>query len=76
MRRWFAGGEGSLLFKASDSQPRERHEHGLQNQPTEAARQSTETLQLLQQHVPMVRRVVHTGDRLFQTGERFTSCMC
>jgi CRP/FNR family transcriptional regulator len=44
-----------------------------QNQPTEAARQSTETLHLLQQHVPLVRRMVHTGDRLFQAGERFTS---
>ena len=44
-----------------------------QNQPTEAARQSRETLDLLQRHVPLVRRVVHTGDRLFQAGERITS---
>jgi CRP/FNR family transcriptional regulator len=43
------------------------------NQPTTAARQITETLQLLQQHVPLQRRLVHAGDRLFQAGERFTT---
>jgi CRP/FNR family transcriptional regulator len=40
-------------------------------QPTDAARQLTDTLQLLQQHVPLQRCVVHAGDRLYQTGERF-----
>jgi CRP/FNR family transcriptional regulator len=43
------------------------------NEPTAAARQSTETLRLLQQHVPLVRRMVHAGDRLYRTGERFAS---
>lgn len=43
------------------------------HQPTDAARQITDTLQLLQQQVPLQRRVVHAGDRLFQAGERFAS---
>jgi CRP/FNR family transcriptional regulator len=43
------------------------------NQPTDAARQISDTLQLLQQHVPMQRRIVHAGDRLFQAGDRFTT---
>jgi len=42
------------------------------NEPTEASRQIAETLRLLQQHVPLHRRVVHAGDRLYQAGERFT----
>jgi CRP/FNR family transcriptional regulator len=42
-------------------------------EPTEAARQTAETLRLLQQHVPLQRRVVHAGDRLYQAGERFTT---
>jgi CRP/FNR family transcriptional regulator len=46
--------------------------HATSHQPTPAARQIAETLQLLEQHVPMQRRVVHAGDRLFQAGERFT----
>jgi CRP/FNR family transcriptional regulator len=43
------------------------------NEPTEAARQIADTLRLLQQHVPLQRRVVHAGDRLYQAGERFTT---
>jgi CRP/FNR family transcriptional regulator, anaerobic regulatory protein len=43
------------------------------NEPTDAARQSTETLRLLQQYVPLQRRVVHAGDRLYQAGARFTT---
>jgi len=43
------------------------------HQPTDAARQITDTLQLLQQHVPMQRRIVHAGDRLFRAGDRFTT---
>jgi CRP/FNR family transcriptional regulator, anaerobic regulatory protein len=39
---------------------------------TPAACQIAETLQQLQEHVPMQRRIVHTGDHLFQAGERFT----
>jgi CRP/FNR family transcriptional regulator, anaerobic regulatory protein len=42
-------------------------------QPTAAARQISETLQLLQQHVPLQRRIVHAGDRLFQAGDPFTT---
>jgi CRP/FNR family transcriptional regulator, anaerobic regulatory protein len=43
------------------------------NEPAASARQTAETLRLLQQHVPQQRRVVHAGDRLYQAGERFTS---
>lgn len=41
------------------------------NQSTDAARQITETLQLLLAHVPLQRRVVRAGERLFQPGEGF-----
>jgi CRP/FNR family transcriptional regulator len=43
------------------------------NQPTDAARQIADTLHLLQQQVPLQRRIVHAGDRLFQAGDRFTT---
>ena len=43
------------------------------NEPTEASRQIAETLRLLQKHVPLQRRVVHAGDRLYQAGEPFTT---
>ena len=46
------------------------HEH---HQPTDAGRQIAETLQLLKQHVPIQRRIVHAGDRLFRAGDRFTT---
>ena len=42
-------------------------------QPTAAARQIADTLQLLQEQVPLQRRIVHAGDTLFQAGERFTT---
>jgi CRP/FNR family transcriptional regulator len=41
-------------------------------QPTDAARQIAETLELLRAHVPLQRRVVHAGDRPYQAGQRFT----
>ena len=41
--------------------------------PTAAAGRIADTLALLQHAVPLQRRIVHTGDRLYQAGERFTS---
>jgi CRP/FNR family transcriptional regulator, anaerobic regulatory protein len=43
------------------------------NEPTVAARQIAETLLLLQLHVPLQRRLMRAGDRLYQVGEPFTT---
>jgi CRP/FNR family transcriptional regulator len=43
------------------------------HEPTAAARQIAETLELLREAVPVQRRVVHVGDRLYQAGQRFGS---
>jgi len=43
------------------------------HEPTDAARQISETLELLREHVPLKRRVVHCGERLFRAGDSFTT---
>jgi CRP/FNR family transcriptional regulator, anaerobic regulatory protein len=75
MDRWQAIGEASLRCKASPETNRETTMSSRPecHEPTEAARQIAETLRLLQEHVPLQRRVVHSGDRLYQAGERFTT---
>jgi CRP/FNR family transcriptional regulator len=40
---------------------------------TDAARRIADTLALLREHVPLRRRVVHAGDRLYRAGDRFTT---
>jgi CRP/FNR family transcriptional regulator len=40
---------------------------------TDAARRIADTLALLCEHVPLQRRVVHAGDRLYRAGDRFTT---
>jgi CRP/FNR family transcriptional regulator len=48
------------------------HQSPDRTEPTAAAGQIADTLRLLLEHVPLQRRILHAGDRVFQAGARFT----